>query len=370
MSLSPIRSGASSFPSLLQENKSPEKPNFDFFRAFKLFIPPTGEKNPLGKNRQPVTLSPKKDDTGRFPMVTGSPQTSPSKGSPRPTNSRRRLFGGTKREPSCPLSRSAKRVRLNERPNNWVSKKPRIFSDMIEIGSHTYPAKKIGAGAEHWVYSINSTETITFQTTNGPVAVKANTVVLKTLNSLRVTGERKRKNLFNQSIKAYERLQLEGINLPRVHVRPDTHVGSEGGYWVIENLATECEPEEWKNQKFEALSATNQKILNFVKGILTREAKEEKIIVGDFYPRTVMISSEKKPCVIDFAPIKKNWEKEVFSNLIAWANQSRDIFNHLISDFPKEAHKTMLTKLPKSGEVPESEQTYHNFSSSACVLRR
>lgn len=282
---------------------------------------------------------------------------------------------------SLPVKRrktSPPKVITSPPTEEWLTKKCRIETRWEQKGDEEPVEAKyfihdgkdfrvalIGQGAEHYVYRLEEEKCISFTTAKGTVEVDARDVILKKLHPLKESGDNGKRSgvsdfvrIHRQSIGAYERLQREGINLPKAYVRPDQHTGQDGGYWIIERLPTGTKPTEWKEKKWNELSSTTKKILDFVKDILTKEVKEVRIIVGDFYPRNVMINREGQPCVIDFAPIKKNWVKEVGSNLLAWSNQSRYIFEHLISGFPITTQQTMRTSLLEEGKVPKSNQTH------------
>lgn len=145
-----------------------------------------------------------------------------------------------------------------------------------------------------------------------------------------------------EELEAFMRMLKDGVPMPRVYVNPDSLKNSIDekivDIWIIEKTETEIPPND-------------PAALDFAKKWLTKSAKENRIIIPDFYPHNVKFK-EGYGYLVDPSLLQCKFPplKNLHDFLLAWSYGKKENYDFLIADFPEELKKEFSQRLEQSGQ--------------------
>lgn len=212
------------------------------------------------------------------------------------------------------------------------SQEAQIIDGKFILNGEEHQVKLIGSGQHHRVYEF----------TNGAVVeikkkeIDLSKVVLRVYN-VGGLNPAKLQLRIKEDYKAYDQLSKDGLPLPEVFENglefEDKVNPKNGNFWLIEKMSQEVSCRGWENgEEIEKLDNKDIKVLNFVKEWIKKGLENKCEFIGDFYRRNLMWNSKGELCVVDFSDIdKEDWEKNLESQIVAWAAGNQHVEKFLRS---------------------------------------
>lgn len=282
---------------------------------------------------------------------------------------KRSLFNENSESTPSPASRKQAESVLYKKKKGGIKTPKMGLNSTVTINGMTYKIELIGRGKLNHVYSFANTGTMQI---DDSTFLDVTTIVIRCKNPL--DGYKNAEPKMKRDLLAYDKLLNAGVSLPKVYLRPDRFLDKfdeeNGGFWIIEKMASHVSCEGWKGTTpISQLSMQDIKVLESVKKMLLINAAHCADIVNDFYPRNVMLNRQGELCLIDFSLSNEDsheWIGNLYHYIIAWSNGNEQVFHYLLSDFTEDLKNRLIRKLASTvagngGAFPITYQTNFVF---------